>query len=667
MNLNFKSLSAATLALTLGTSGTVLAQGNENTHRFSTDRIIISMNSSSNANPASVVRGVTGKNAGLIRRMFNGNAVVRLDEKLSDADMAILVDQLLANPNVSAVEPDWMMQAFNAPNDSQYNNQWHYFEAMGGLNLETAWASATGAGTVVAVLDTGYRPHVDLAANLLAGYDMISDAAVGNDGDGRDSDASDPGDWVVARQCYRRSPASDSSWHGTHVAGTIAAVTNNGSGVAGVAYDAKVVPVRVLGTCGGYTSDIADGIIWAAGGNVSGSPSNPNPAQVINMSLGGGSACSSITQDAINIARGLGATIVVAAGNSDADAANYAPASCNGVVTVAATDRNGGRAYYSNYGSVVDVAAPGGAQSFANDPNGVLSTLNSGTTTPGKDNYIYYQGTSMAAPHVAGVAALMYQLDSSITPDEVESILVSTTRSFPATCGQCGSGIVDAAAAVAAVGGNGGGGTDPDTTAPGAPTGLAATAGDASVALSWAANSESDLAGYKLYRSTTAGQQGTSVAGNLISGTNYSDTGLTNDVVYYYTVTAVDTSANESASSNEANAVPTATTGCVATSMSVSSMIAGADSINKGTKQPWSNVSVVDDCGDAVSGAVVTVDFSGSVNSTGDTGVTAASGTARINSGSTQRGGVNFTACVTDLSGSLSYNAASNTVSCASN
>jgi serine protease len=391
---------------------------------------------------------------------LNNRHVVRAERVMSKKETSQMIATLKQDPEVVSVEEDRMLRAFATPNDTQYSSQWHYFESTGGLRANTAWDSATGSGVVVAVLDTGFRPHADLRANLLPGYDMISDAFVGNDGGGRDSDASDPGDWTNAGECGDNYPPSnqDSSWHGTHVAGTIAAVTNNSSGVAGVAYNAKVVPVRVLGKCGGYTSDIADGIIWASGGTVSGVPANPNPAKVINMSLGGSGACDATTQAAINSARSRGTVVVIAAGNDNSNANNFNPGNCQGVVNVAATNRSGGRAYYSNYGTSVDVAAPGGAMNSSNDPNGVLSTYNTGTTTPGSDSYGYSQGTSMAAPHVAGVAALIFQKKPNATPDEVESILKTTTRTFPATCTNCGTGIVDAAAAVAKAAGTGGGG-----------------------------------------------------------------------------------------------------------------------------------------------------------------------------------------------------------------
>ncbi|MCG7564542.1 MULTISPECIES: S8 family peptidase [unclassified Pseudoalteromonas] len=395
-----------------------------------------------------------------VRKMaLSNHHVMRVDKTLTAAEAQSLMQEMASTGNIEYIEIDQMLQPFATPNDPRYSDQWHYFESAGGINAPAAWDKSTGNGVVVAVLDTGYRPHSDLNPNILQGYDMISNLSVANDGGGRDSDARDPGDAVSANECGYTHSARSSSWHGTHVAGTVAAVSNNGQGVAGVAYDAKVVPVRVLGKCGGLTSDIADGIIWASGGSVSGVPANANPADVINMSLGGQGACSSTTQSAINTARANGATIVIAAGNSNANSANFNPGNCSGIINVASVGRNGGRAYYSNYGSNIDVAAPGGAQSFANDPEGILSTYNTGSNTPSSDSYAYSQGTSMAAPHVAGVAALIKQAKPTATPDEVESILKSTTRSFPATCSSCGTGIIDASAAVDAAL-NGGGGNE---------------------------------------------------------------------------------------------------------------------------------------------------------------------------------------------------------------
>jgi serine protease len=375
-----------------------------------------------------------------------GAQVLQLDRKMTLDEVSKLAAELAArDPAVEYAEPDRIMTKQLVPNDPRYAEQWNYYEATAGLRLPAAWDKSTGAGVNVAVIDTGYRPHADLSGQFLPGYDFITSTTIANDGNGRDSDASDPGDAVVAGECSPGSPAQDqsSSWHGTHVAGTIAARTNNGVGVSGVAYGAKIVPVRVLGKCGGYTSDIADAIIWSSGGAVSGAPANANKARVINMSLGGGGACGATTQSAINGARSRGTVVVVAAGNSAIDAANASPANCAGVIAVAAVGRTGARASYSNYGTVVDVAAPGG-----DGGNGILSTLNAGRTSPAGDSYAYYMGTSMATPHVAGVAALMLSKNPNLTPDDVESRIKSSARAFPAACSGCGTGIVDALAAV---------------------------------------------------------------------------------------------------------------------------------------------------------------------------------------------------------------------------
>jgi serine protease len=390
-----------------------------------------------------------------VRTTALGSQVLRSDRRLSLIEAEQLARDIAASdPNVEYAEPDRILRRTFSPNDTRYNEQWHYFEAAGGINAPTAWDKSTGSGVVTAVIDTGYRPHADLNANILPGYDFISDTFVANDGNGRDNDARDPGDWLNPGECGPGDPASfeSSSWHGTHVAGTVAALTNNGNGVAGVAFNSRVVPARVLGKCGGYTSDIADAIIWTSGGTVSGVPANANPAKVLNISLGGGGSCGTTTQNAINSARSRGASVVVAAGNSNANASNFTPANCTGVVTVAAVGRNGGKASYSNFGATVEVAAPGGSGGTSS----VLSTLNAGSMGPGSDNYAFYNGTSMATPHVVGVVALMLSANPALTPDQVTQILQSTARSFPATCSQCGSGIVNANAAVdAALGGPG--------------------------------------------------------------------------------------------------------------------------------------------------------------------------------------------------------------------
>nr|WP_119590615.1 S8 family serine peptidase [Streptomyces scabiei] len=408
----------------------------------------------------------TGESLDFQRRLGSGAALVDLGEDVTKADVADVIAEYRADPQVAYVAPDRLNKAMATPNDTEYSKQWDLYEATAGMNVPGAWDKVTGTGVTVAVIDTGYVAHSDLAANIVGGYDFISDTKVANDGNGRDSNPADPGDWTAANECAAGDPASTSSWHGTHVAGTIAAVTNNSKGVAGIAYGAKVSPLRVLGKCGGYDSDIIDAITWASGGTVSGVPANTNVAKVINMSLGGGGACTSATQTAINAAVNRGTTVVVAAGNSNANAANYSPASCNNVISVAATNRAGARSYYSNFGSVVDIAAPGG-ETRTVQSGGILSTLNAGGSTPGSESYDYYQGTSMAAPHIAGLAALVKSANSALTPAQIESAIKTNSRALPGACsGGCGAGLADAAKTVQAVtgGGSTGGTTFTNTT-----------------------------------------------------------------------------------------------------------------------------------------------------------------------------------------------------------
>ncbi|MBH9577806.1 S8 family peptidase [Inhella proteolytica] len=445
---------AACVLAAVGGSGMALAGGVDvSPPAQMTDRLIVKYREGARPSPA---LSRIGMERGLALTELKTNAlgatVFALNRAGSLDELRAFAAQLAADdPSIEYAEPDRILQALMTPNDPDYSKLWGLQGGAGGIRANTAWDSRNGAGVVVAVIDTGIRPHADLAGQTVAGYDMIANTTTANDGGGRDSDPSDPGDWNTSGQCGT-SPARNSSWHGTHVAGTIAAAGNNSLGVIGVAYGAKIQAVRVLGRCGGYTSDIADAMIWASGGTVSGVPANATPAKVLNLSLGGGGSCDTTSQNAINSARSRGTTVVVAAGNSNANASGFSPASCAGVISVAAIGPTGGKAPYSNYGAVVDVAAPGGNTS-SGAANGIYSTLNSGTTTPGSDSYAFYQGTSMAAPHVAGVAALLYQAKPTATPDEIEAAIKSSARAFPAACSQCGTGIVDAPAALAALDG----------------------------------------------------------------------------------------------------------------------------------------------------------------------------------------------------------------------
>ncbi|WP_329742535.1 S8 family serine peptidase [Dyella sp. A6] len=447
------------------------------------------------ATRSSTGAAVPGMTVSYMRKLAMGAQLVRTSRKLNASEAATLMGQIAADPAVAHVEADVMMHLVRdissntvvapsdlftgAPNDTYYSYQWHFNNATGGADVANAWPVADGAGIIVAVIDTGITAHPDIDESLAdAGYDFITDAAIsGRTTNGRVAGGWDTGDWTTADECASGSPAKNSSWHGTHVSGTIAELTNNSTGMAGIAHSAKVLPVRALGHCGGYTSDIADAIEWASGGTVSGVPDNTNPAQVINMSLGGSGTCSAsdVTGTAIADAIARGTTVVVAAGNSDVDASTFTPASCPGVITVASNGITGKRAFYSNYGNDVTLSAPGGGV-YANDASSgtqvqdgfVWSAINSGTTTPVNATYGGMAGTSQAAPHVTGTVAMILGAEKAAgmplsTPAEIKDILVNSARAFPVTEDQpIGAGILDAAAAVnLAINGGSGGGVDP--------------------------------------------------------------------------------------------------------------------------------------------------------------------------------------------------------------
>lgn len=379
-----------------------------------------------------------------VRTTASDAEVVKASRQLSAAESQRLLESVAAGGNVASVEPDIRMYPSAAPNDPYYSQQWALSDPNAGIRVPSVWDGTTGTGQVVAVIDTGITAHSDLQAHVTAGYDMIADPASSGDGDGRDADPSDPGDFRAAGACGSGSSAT-SSWHGTHVAGIIAAVANNAEGISGAAPGVKIEPVRALGSCGGYVSDVSDSITWASGGTVSGVPANPNPAKTINLSLGGTAACPATLQAAIDGAVNRGSTLFVAAGNENQAASNNAPANCNNVITIGATNKSGSKASYSNFGPAVDVMAPGG-----DTDAGILSTLNAGTTSPGAETYGYMMGTSMATPMAASVGALMKAADPSLGPSQIEAKLKATARPLPGPCsGGCGAGLVDASAAVA--------------------------------------------------------------------------------------------------------------------------------------------------------------------------------------------------------------------------
>jgi serine protease len=350
--------------------------------------------------------------------------------------------RLREHPDVRSVELNHYRWALAEPNDPGYSAQWHYPQ----LSLPAAWDLTTGSPEVtVAVIDDGVNPHPDLD-RVVAGYDFVSDLALAGDGDGRDaSPAQVPG-----------SHGTMSVWHGTHVAGTIGAASDDGRGLAGVDWQARLLPVRVLGKMipgrgQGTSIDIVAGIHWAAGLEVPGVPPNPHPAQVLNLSLGGGPLVQA-EQDAVDAAVGRGAVVVVAAGNRGEDATRTSFAGYENVIVAGAVDHDGRRAPYSSFGHVVDLMAPGGdlgADANADgQPDGVLSTyLDNAGQRAGVE---YLEGTSMAAAHVAGVAALVKAARPGLPPAQLETLLTRTALASSRCPEGCGAGLVNAARAVLA-------------------------------------------------------------------------------------------------------------------------------------------------------------------------------------------------------------------------
>ena len=449
--------------------------------------------------------GTLGRRAGIALRAgphVSERTQVFLARGLSSARLAA---RLAADAEVESVVIDRRRQRLAAPNDPLYAagqpakpgpavGQW-YLRAPAGevksaINAEGAWDLTLGKpGVIVAVLDTGVRfDHADLAAKLLPGYDFISDVPTANDGDGRDADPSDPGDYVTAADIsgdpanFGGCTESSSSWHGTQTASLVGAATDNGIGMAGVGRNVRVLPLRVLGKCGGYDSDIQAAMRWAAGLDVPGVPHNANKAAVINLSLGGEGACDGNYPAVIRDVLAAGTAIVAAAGNSAGHAVGT-PANCAGVIAVGALRHVGSKVGYSDVGPEIAISAPGGncVNLGTNEPclYPIITALNSGVTTPVAGSSVYSDafnasvGTSYSAPMVAGTIALMVSARPALLPSELRSLLQASARPFPTsgadagtkvchaptgvdqdqcycTTSTCGAGMLDAAAAVQA-------------------------------------------------------------------------------------------------------------------------------------------------------------------------------------------------------------------------
>lgn len=415
---------------------------------------------------------------------FGRLSLVSIDQTLPAEELDTTVAALEARADVEWAIPNAVRHAsatspviVDDPYFLQQRNLWdaRYSAPVGGYSTRAplAWQATGTRGdddVVVAVVDTGIvGDHPDLSGSLVPGYDFVDDdyvcdssscAAQGTfvgagDGDGWDDDPTDPGDWLdvaTAEACGLPNPAeyvSDSSWHGTHVAGIIAAEADNALGVSGIAPGVKIQPVRALGHCGGTDWDIAWAILWASGEDLAqhseGQPSvpiNATPADVINLSLGSSelSAASAkaacvLYSELADIARGNGATLVAAAGNDSgsrvADVALSVPAACDGYVAVGSTSGSGHRAWYSDAGTGVDLSAPGGDTKIDGSSDGVWSTVAIGRTVATGFGYAQYQGTSMASPAVAAGAALLYSLGAT-SPARVEAALMASVAPFPA-------------------------------------------------------------------------------------------------------------------------------------------------------------------------------------------------------------------------------------------
>jgi serine protease len=453
------ALSAAAYASVIGGSSE-LNRVRTHPHRESEDsvqQIIVKLRPSSAAaaNVVARVRLTMRESRQIVDRMH----VIRVEPAMATETVAATVERLKADPDVEYAVPDERRYIHAVPNDSLYatGGQWYLQgdpTTPAAVNAQAAWDITTGdPNLVIADLDTGVRfDHPDLlaAANsgrLLPGYDFIGNTTTANDGGGRDADASDPGDWVAATD--KSCDTQISSWHGTRTAGILGALTNNAHGVAGITWQSKILPVRVLGKCGGFDSDILAGMMWAAGQPVSGVPNNPNPARIINMSLGSKTACPSSYSDVITQLTAMGVLVVVSAGNEGGTVDS--PANCPGVAAIAGIRHAGTKVGFSSLGPEVTLSAPAGNCISTADGQpcvySIQTTTNSGTSAPVANDDSYTGttilpvdqpkapnlGTSFSAPIVSGIAGLMLSANSNLNACQLVSRLKEGSVPFPQT------------------------------------------------------------------------------------------------------------------------------------------------------------------------------------------------------------------------------------------
>lgn len=395
-----------------GTQGTVLPE---------TDRIVVKFKDeipeAQKENVLTEVEETTPiEDPEIVKTTGNAEDVVESDTMLDKAEQQAVVETIEEDPAVESAEPDQIVVnalagfAGTTPNDRYWGYQW----GPRNIGVPGAWWHGTGDGVVIGIADTGQTNHPDLNGKTVRGYDFLSDLYHSRDGNGRDGNPQDMGDW---------SPGRASWWHGSHVAGIAAAQTNNRVGIAGVAPSARIQHARVLGADGrGYVSDIADGVMWTAGIAIPGVPKNTTPAKVVNLSEAWDAAtCAPVMQNAINRMHHINVPLVVAAGNAAKSANLASPANCPGALVVGATTARNAITGYSNWGPLVDVVAPGGDN---NAP--IWSTVNTGKFALGSPTYGDLSGTSMAAPHVAGVVAMMKERNPNLGVEAIRNTLRNT-------------------------------------------------------------------------------------------------------------------------------------------------------------------------------------------------------------------------------------------------
>ena len=466
----FAVLGGILTGLLLPAQVTVAAQHNDNTRqfivRYAADQAvrIAALDSQERRTHADLI-APDGQRLEFVRSFERDGVVLRMPVGMTAAEASVFAAEMENRPEILSVVPDKRMYPTFTPSDARFVDQWYLMDFPGNES-ESAWDITRGlASVVIAILDTGYVDHQDLdPARKLPGFDFISEIFSANDGNGRDADASDPGDATSVGDCTEPggpvdpTVAQDSSWHGMAITGVIGAFTDNVNAnatvnIAGMDHRASLLPVRVLGRCGGSFSDIADAMRWSAGLSVSGVPDNPTPAKVLNLSFSGTGPCNNEEQSAINTVRSQGVVVVVSAGNDAEDVAGHSPANCDGVIVVGATARDGGQTDYTNFGEEVDISAP-----IGDGGDGVLALSNTGAdaaiASPGGDAVVVIQGTSFSSAQVTAAVALMFAIDPNLTVDVIEDVLKASAADFPVgtflDCqeGVCGEGILDVRAAV---------------------------------------------------------------------------------------------------------------------------------------------------------------------------------------------------------------------------